>query len=122
MNKATHNAYTQVAAEMGLAGLLIYVGLLASPFKRLGKLARATGTSKRKPKVYYLSIGLQASLIGYAVASFFASVAYLWYAYYLVAYAVCLQRIHANVSDAPELAVRSSRAANLNETVVVGGN
>ena len=28
------------------------------------------------------------------VASFFASVAYLWYIYYLVAYAVCLRRIY----------------------------
>ncbi len=28
------------------------------------------------------------------VASFFASVAYLWYIYYLVAYSVCLRRIY----------------------------
>ena len=33
-------------------------------------------------------------LIAYMVASFFASVAYLWYVYYLVAYAVCLRRIY----------------------------
>ena len=28
------------------------------------------------------------------VSSFFASVAYLWYVYYLVAYAVCLRRMY----------------------------
>jgi hypothetical protein len=43
--------------------------------------------------MYYLAAGLQASLVGFMVVSFFASVAYQWYAYYLVAYAVSLQRL-----------------------------
>jgi O-antigen ligase len=100
-NHATHNAYTQVAAEMGLAALLMYVWFLVSPFTRLRRIEAATRISKRKPPVYYLAIGLQASLLGYMVVSFFASVAYLWYAYYLVAYAVCLRRIHANLAENP---------------------
>jgi hypothetical protein len=29
------------------------------------------------------------------VSSFFASVAHLWYVYYLVAYSVCLRRLYA---------------------------
>ena len=45
-------------------------------------------------RFYYLSIGLQASLVGYMVASFFAAVAYQWYIYYLVAYAIALRRIY----------------------------
>ena len=43
---------------------------------------------------YYMAIALQASLIAYMVSSFFLSVAYLWYVFYLVAYAVCLRRIY----------------------------
>jgi hypothetical protein len=43
---------------------------------------------------YYLAVGLQASLIGYMVSSFFVSVAYLWYVYYLVGFAVALRRIY----------------------------
>jgi hypothetical protein len=43
---------------------------------------------------YYVAIGLQASLAGYIVTSFFGSVAYNWYLYYPVAYAVCLRRMH----------------------------
>jgi len=92
-NKATHNAYTQVAAEMGLIAFAIYVWLLVSPFRRLRQVEAATRNSKRKPPVYYLAVGLQASLVGYMVVSVFASVAYQWYAYYLVAYAICLQRL-----------------------------
>jgi putative inorganic carbon (HCO3(-)) transporter len=93
-NKATHNAYTQVASEMGAFALLTYLVFLFSPFKRLRAVQASTQDQKRKPSAYYLAIGLQASLVGYMVVSFFASVAYLWYAYYLVGYAVCLARIH----------------------------
>jgi O-antigen ligase len=97
-NKATHNAYTQVASEMGLAALLIYLGFLLSPQKHLRRVEQVTRTNLRRPPAYYLAVGLQASLVGYMVVSFFASVAYLWYAYYLVAYAVCLRRIYSTVA------------------------
>ena len=90
---ATHNSYTQVASEMGLVALLLYLSLLVTPFKGLRRIEQANRTVKRKPAVYYLAIGLQASLVGYMVVSFFSSVAYVWYAYYLVAYAICLQRL-----------------------------
>lgn len=129
MNKATHNAYTQVAAEMGLAALLIYVGFLLVPFNGLRLVEQSTRSLKRRPAAYYLSVGLQASLVGYAVVSFFASVAFLWYAYYLVAYAVCLQRIHASalanseptlkLSTAP---VRRNSSIGFDGSVVVGGS
>jgi hypothetical protein len=49
---------------------------------------------KENSRFYYLAIGLQASLVGYMVASFFAAVAYQWYIYYLVAYAIALRRIY----------------------------
>jgi putative inorganic carbon (HCO3(-)) transporter len=92
-NKATHNAYTQVASEMGLGALLIYFAFLLTPLGRLRKIEQATRVGKRKPPLHYLAIGLQASLVGYMVVSFFASVAYQWYVYYLVAYAFCLHRL-----------------------------
>ncbi|MEP6568720.1 MAG: hypothetical protein ABJC10_03015 [Acidobacteriota bacterium] len=71
-NKATHNAYTRCGRHE------------TSPFNSLRRAEAATRTSKRQPPVYYLAIGLQASLVGYRVVSFFASVAYQWSAYYLV--------------------------------------
>lgn len=91
LNKATHNAYTQVAAEMGLLAFLLYLAFLITPFRHLHRIEQAS--AKVKPRMYYLAAGLQASLVGFMVVSFFASVAYQWYAYYLVAYAVSLQRL-----------------------------
>lgn len=90
----THNAYTQVAAEMGMAALACYTMFIVAPLKKLGQIARETVIERSQSHYYYLAVGLQASLLAYLVSSFFASVAYLWYVYYLVAYAVCLRRMY----------------------------
>lgn len=89
----THNAYTQVAAEMGIAAMIIYILFLVHPIRRLRQIERESYTQRHNTKFYYMSIGLQASLIGFMVSSFFGAVAYQWYAYYLVSYAVCLHRL-----------------------------
>jgi O-antigen ligase len=93
-NQVTHNAYTQVAAEMGAAALVVYVLYIVTPLRRLRAVARETFDARRTSRFYYLSAGLAASLVGYMVASFFASVAYYWNVYYLVGYAVCLRRLY----------------------------
>ena len=93
-DQVSHNAYTQIGAEMGVPAMLIYVLLIVAAIKRLRNVERETYEQRRTSRHYYLAIGLQASLIGYMVSSFFASVAYLWYIYYLVGYALCLHRLH----------------------------
>lgn len=94
-NLVSHNAYTQVSCELGVIALIAYVAFMVKPLKRLLQIERETFDVKESSKFYYLSVGIQASLIGYMVGSFFASVAYLWFVYYLVAYAVALRRIYA---------------------------
>jgi O-antigen ligase len=108
-DQVTHNAYTQVSAEMGIPALIIYVLFLLSSLKRLRAVERETYDSRARTRVYYLSIGLQASVVGYMVSSFFASVAYLWYIYYLVGYAVCLHRLYEAKSAEGVFARASAR-------------
>jgi O-antigen ligase len=93
--QVSHNSFTQVASELGFAALFFYVLFMVTSIRRLRRIERETIGDKAHAKFYYLSVGLQASLIGYMVASFFASVAFLWYVYYLVGYAVCLSRLYA---------------------------
>ncbi|PYT02578.1 MAG: hypothetical protein DMF65_06175 [Acidobacteria bacterium] len=93
-SQVTHNAYTQVAAEMGVAALLLYTLFLWTPLKGLRRITRETFDARRTSRLYYLAAGMQASLVAYMVASFFASVAYYWNVYYLVGYAVCLRRLY----------------------------
>ena len=108
----THNAYTQVGAEMGIAAMVIYMIFLLAPLTRLRNIEKESRGSPAERKFYYLSIGMQASLIGYMVSSFFSAVAYQWYIYYLVAYAICLHRLF--ISQRPERAsIRVPMASRL---------
>ena len=90
----THNAYTQVSTELGVLGLIAYLIFIVSPFRKLGAIERTQVSNKKMDWYYYLSIGLQASIVGYMVSSFFAAVAYNWYIYYLIAYAIAFRRIY----------------------------
>lgn len=94
-DQVSHNAYTQVAAEMGIAALVFYCMFMVTSLKRLRQVERESLAEKDRVRFYYLAVGLQASLVAYMVSSFFASVAHLWYVYYIVGYAVSLRRLYA---------------------------
>jgi len=90
----SHNAFTQVSAELGILGLVAYMIFMISPFRKLSAIERKHFDRDEFDWFYYVSIGLQASIVGYWVSSFFASVAYNWFIYYLIAYAVAFRRIY----------------------------
>ncbi len=93
-NLETHNAYTQVSSELGWLALVAYVILMVSPLRKLAAIERQMFAAEDFSWIYYLSIGLQASIAGYMVSSFFGPVAYNWFVYYPIAYAICLRRIY----------------------------
>ena len=99
---ATHNAYTQIGAEMGVPALLFYILFLVTPLRRLSKLRRSRKDTETRRDLRYICLGIEASLIAYMVTSFFLSVAYLWYAYFLVGYAVTLRRLISPSEFEPE--------------------
>ena len=69
-NLQTHNAFTQVSSELGWIGLLAYLIFLISPLRKLGAMERQMFSKDDTSWMYYLSIGLQASIVGYMVSSF----------------------------------------------------
>ncbi|MBX7055252.1 MAG: hypothetical protein K1X36_09870 [Pyrinomonadaceae bacterium] len=94
-NLQSHNAFTQVSSELGLLGLAAYLIFMVSPFRKLGAIERLLFDKGDLGWYYYMAIGLQASIVGYMVSSFFASVAYNWFIYYLIAYAVAFRRCYS---------------------------
>lgn len=92
-----HNAYLEIAAELGMAGLLAYLIVIFAPLRSLFRIERQTRgmRSKSEKEMYWMSVCLQAAFVAYMVCSFFASIQYLWYLYYTAAYAVALRQIHA---------------------------
>lgn len=110
--QVSHNAYTEVAAEMGMAAAALYTLFIVTPIRRLREIERKTYETRRRTGFYYLTVGLQASLVAYMVSSLFASVAYQWYVYYLVAYAIALRRIYdAEQANENELKSRDTYPA-----------
>lgn len=93
-NLQTHNAFTQVSSELGLIGLLAYLIFMISPFRKLGAIERTLFSKDEADWFYYLAVGLQASIVAYMVSSFFVAVAYNWFIYYLIAYAVAFRRVY----------------------------
>jgi O-antigen ligase len=114
-SQVTHNAYTQVAAEMGAAALVLYFLFIVTPLRNLRRIARETFDARRSSRFYYLSVGLMASLVAYMVASFFASVAYYWNVYYLVGYAVCLHRLYEAAPSEASAAIEQGEARSVGE-------
>ncbi len=103
-DKVAHNAYLEIAAELGVTGFIAYMVLIFAPLRTLKRIERETyntragpgGWNERERETYYLSIGLQAVLVAYMVCSFFQSSQYFWYLYYIVAYTVSLKRIRSS--------------------------
>jgi O-antigen ligase len=113
----THNSYTQVAAEMGATALVLYTMFIVSPLRKLTVIAQDSFAARKKSDFYYLALGLQASLLAYMVSSFFLSVAFAWYVYYLVGYAVSFRRIYESETG-KQITVESRRTRRQKSSAV----
>jgi O-antigen ligase len=84
-NHIAHNAYVEIGAEMGVPALFVFLGILLSSYLTLGRV-RARAFRAKQPFVWQTALGLQAGLVGAAVAIFFVSGQYqklLWLAIFL---------------------------------------
>jgi hypothetical protein len=88
--KVTHNSYTQISSEGGIPAFVLYVFILWRGIVNLRDVARHPKLAKGA-RVF--SMGLQASLAAYIVGSFFASDAYQFFPYCLIAYTSALRLI-----------------------------
>jgi putative inorganic carbon (hco3(-)) transporter len=87
-----HNSYVQVLAELGVPGFLLFAAFLINVFRALGA-PKPAGRAR-------LAHTLTASLIGFAVGSFFLTLAYNDMLYTLAAIAVGLHQVSLNAARA----------------------
>ena len=104
--RETHNAVLQVAAELGIVGLIVFMLLVGygfaavfrtgSTLRRIRRARRAREPDpvfgRREPLELYAS-AMMASLTGWFVAALFASVAYYWTFYIVLGLAVALRDV-----------------------------
>jgi putative inorganic carbon (HCO3(-)) transporter len=86
----THNSFTEMSSEGGMPAFILYVLVLWSGFRNV-RAAKRCATGQRENTL--LAKGLDASLVGYVVGSFFLSVSYAFFPYFLVAYTTALSLI-----------------------------
>jgi O-antigen ligase len=92
---APHNSFLQVGAELGVPGLILFVGFIASAFVALRRSELGTGgalSSSQTPPG--LTQALTASLIGFLVGAFFLSLAYSEILYTLIALGVAVRTMN----------------------------
>jgi O-antigen ligase len=94
-----HNAYLQVFNEVGIIALVLYLMFLYSVLRTSNRLAREFQSAPRQRSMWIMAVTLQASLVAYAIGSAFASVAYLWYLYYVAGFTVCLRQLVEAAGD-----------------------
>jgi O-antigen ligase len=99
----THNSYTQLSSEAGVPALILFLAILRRSFVNIRQAKRlANGKT-----MLLMAGGLRASLGAFIVGSFFDSVAYHFFPYFLVGYAIALRRI-AGEGDALQINPRLS--------------
>jgi O-antigen ligase len=135
--RVTHNVWLQVAAELGIFGLLLFgymvcrafgacahtLRALRAPRRRIGpggapvpRAAAAAavptlaGTDEERLILEMNARGMLAGLVGWFVCAFFASVAFNWTFYYVFALAVAGREI-ATTRRAAALSEREAAAA-----------
>jgi len=126
--REAHNAWLQVASEMGTGGVLVFAVIVGSGFvagvQASRALRRARRTLKRRSKassqwlarrepLEMYAAALLASLTGWLIAAMFASVAYYWTLYLVLSLAITLREIarrEVGATGAVERAVRAEAA------------
>jgi O-antigen ligase len=85
-----HNSFTELSAEGGLPALILFILFFRRAFYNLRNAELlAPGPSEQ----VLLAGALRASLVGFAVGAFFASVEYHFFPYFLVAYTTAFHAI-----------------------------
>jgi len=87
-----HNSFIQVAAELGIPGLLLFIGLIASAFASLRRVVRQFRNAPGAKDLSRLAQSLMAALVGFIVGGFFLTLAYSDMLYTLVALVVALEK------------------------------
>jgi O-antigen ligase len=85
-----HNSYTQMSAEGGIPAFCLYIFIFWRAIANLRKIRKYRKTVKNSR---LFAMALEASLAAYLVGSFFDSLTYQLFPYYLIAYTSALRRI-----------------------------
>jgi len=125
--RVTHNVWLQVAAELGIMGLVVFAYLVIRAYRACFATLRILGGSRssraRAPastlsdedrRIIDLNAkSMLAALVGWTVCSIFAAVAFNWTFYYVLALAVCGREIAQAHRGAPQAVAERNKPARM---------
>lgn len=89
-----HNSFLETAAELGIPGLILFLGLFVASFVALGKIRPGgmygPGITGRETALSQMLIG---SLVGFAVSGIFVSAEYFSYLYFVFGLVIGLTKM-----------------------------
>ncbi len=96
-----HNSYIEVAAEMGLPTLAVYLAIVGFSFLTYSKVRKA---ARERGQVFMenAAAGLQAGLLGASVAIFFVSAQYQKLYWFVIFLSMCLPPLLEQTEDVKE--------------------
>ncbi len=109
-----HNTYLEVAAELGILGLLAFVAVIFSSIWTLHRL-RLQLAGGRNPLLYAAANALEAGLLAGSVAIFFLSALHVRIMWFVVILSMCLPSMAAAI-------VQRGRRPPLNHPAVTFGS
>jgi O-antigen ligase len=87
-----HNTYLELAAELGLPGLIAFGLVIVATLRSLERSARFAYQAKRRD-LRELALGMEAGLAGYLVGGVFLSAQYEKFFWLVMFLSLCLERI-----------------------------
>jgi len=88
-----HNSFVHIAAEIGLPGIIVWIGLFYFSFKALIGARRIYAEEGEKTRIHVLADSLMVGTIGFISTAFFLSRQYEYLPYILIALSVALYQV-----------------------------
>jgi O-antigen ligase len=87
-----HNTYLEIAAELGIVCLLLYLWMLWETYRSL-EWTRCLAKEMNAPLLMNIVTGMQGGLIGFLVSSLFLSGEYVKFFWFYIFFSVALYRV-----------------------------
>jgi hypothetical protein len=83
-----HDTYLEYAVELGIPGLVLFLGLLAASIRSARYAQRVSAGLAARRELFHLAEGIEISLLGFTVAAVFSPGGYYFVFYYFAGLAV----------------------------------
>ena len=92
--RSVHNAYLEYAVDLGLPGILLFLGLLVASFRTARRVELRSAREPALRDLTILASGVQIALIAFAVGACFHPIAYQFYFFCVAGLAVAMKNVY----------------------------